>query len=276
MYFNTFDKNKISFKIFNNNKKENIIILHGWTARGSFYYFLKRYLDFANLIIWDARGHGDSFKDKDASIEKIAIDLRVLIENLNLNNLTVIGHSMGALTLFEYFSQFEEPKIDRIVIIDQSPKLITDNDWNLGLYGNFTHEDNKKLIKEFEEDLSIGLIKLSYAYGINEDYRKMYNENFELLYSNRRIFDEEQKTSLINIWKTFSVKDYRPVLNKIKIPTLLIYGGKSQFYKRETGLYMKNNISNSRLVYFEDQDHSPLIGKPALFKNEVYDFIKGV
>ncbi|HOJ50094.1 MAG TPA: alpha/beta hydrolase [Spirochaetota bacterium] len=275
MVFTSFDSCKIYFNVFERDSEENILILHGWTANSSFYYFLKRYIDYANLVLWDARSHGKSTLDKDATIEKIARDLRCLLEVIGDKKLTIMGHSMGALTIFEYISQFGVDGIDKIVIIDQSPKLITDSEWGLGLYGNFSYQMNQSLIKEFEEDLSLGLIKLSYAYGINPEYNKMYKDNFDYLYSNRRIFQDEQSLGLINIWKSFSVKDYRGILEKIDIPVLLIYGAKSQFYKVGTGLYLKSKIKKSKLFIFENGDHSPFLSDPESFSGHVYNFIKG-
>ncbi len=57
------------------------------------------------------------------NIQSLAKDLNELIEYLNLNEITLIGHSLGAGTIYNYINQFGTSKIKRIVAVDMSPYL---------------------------------------------------------------------------------------------------------------------------------------------------------
>jgi pimeloyl-ACP methyl ester carboxylesterase len=75
--------------------------------------------------------------DTPATVQRMAQDLRDLLQHFKLSDVTLVGHSMGALTIWEYIRQFGTDGLSRLCLIDQSPKLVTDATWSLGVYGDF-------------------------------------------------------------------------------------------------------------------------------------------
>ena len=67
----------------------------------------------------------------------MACDLQNLLDHYRLDQAVVVGHSMGALTLWQYLRDFGEGRLSRLVIIDQSPRLVTGEGWQNGIYGDF-------------------------------------------------------------------------------------------------------------------------------------------
>ena len=60
-----------------------------------------------NIVIYDQRGHADSDKSKiHMNIQRLGQDLNEIIKSLNLENVTLIGHSLGAATIYSYVNQF--------------------------------------------------------------------------------------------------------------------------------------------------------------------------
>lgn len=62
---------------------------------------------------------------------------------------------------------------------------------------------------------------------------------------------------LISIWKSLSLVDYREILPKISVPTLLVHGDESQFYSVELAQYVRDSIPDAQLHIYEGSDHSP-------------------
>lgn len=94
---------------------ETLIFCHGLNsshnANKDFYNEFKK--DY-NIIIYDQRGHADSDKSTiHMNIQRLGQDLNEIIEALNLDNITLIGHSMGAATIYSYINQFGCDKIKR-------------------------------------------------------------------------------------------------------------------------------------------------------------------
>ena len=72
------------------------------------------------------------------SVERMADDLHDLLDHFRLERPVIVGHSMGALTFWAYIARHGCGRLDRIGVIDQSPRLITDADWRLGIYGDWS------------------------------------------------------------------------------------------------------------------------------------------
>ncbi|CAK0779752.1 hypothetical protein CCP2SC5_950017 [Azospirillaceae bacterium] len=86
------------------------------------------------------------------SVKRMATDLQCLLTHFRINQPIVIGHSMGALTLWQYIADYGCDAIKCLGIIDQSPRLITDSSWGLGIYGEFSAERNQAFIESLHRD----------------------------------------------------------------------------------------------------------------------------
>lgn len=107
---------------------ETLIFAHGLNSNRlnnkDFYNEFKN--DF-RVITYDQRGHGDSDKSTvHMNVKRLGRDLNCIINALKLKNVTVIGHSMGAATIYSYVNQFGCKNLKRIVASDMSPYMRND------------------------------------------------------------------------------------------------------------------------------------------------------
>jgi non-heme chloroperoxidase len=96
----------------------------------------------------DARGHGVTGANpapgaEPPTVERMARDLKQVIDHVGLKAPLLVGHSMGALTLWQYIVLYGCRGLGGLCIIDQSPKLVTDPGWRLGIYGDFPEARNQ-------------------------------------------------------------------------------------------------------------------------------------
>ena len=76
------------------------VFIHGWAATRRFWHFqIERLSEQYRTVALDLRGHGDSQKqgDLDFSVERMAEDVRELIEHLQLDGFILVGHSLGGV-----------------------------------------------------------------------------------------------------------------------------------------------------------------------------------
>ena len=102
--------------------KETIVFLHGsglshivWSLTEQFFSNNN-----FNVLSIDLPGHGNSDGPCLDSIEKIADWLERVFNELNLNNLTLIGHSQGCLEILEYAHKYKD-RLKKLVFIGGNP-----------------------------------------------------------------------------------------------------------------------------------------------------------
>ena len=99
-----------------------LIILHGFLGSLDNWLTLgKRFSEHYDVILVDQRNHGKSFHSDEFGYEEMVTDLENLIEELELDNPILLGHSMGGKTVMQY-AAFHPQKIDKLIVADIGPK----------------------------------------------------------------------------------------------------------------------------------------------------------
>jgi pimeloyl-ACP methyl ester carboxylesterase len=268
------DGTKIHLKI--SGQGSPIVMLHGWTSSHQEWFpFLGELEKQHQVFRWDARGHGghDLGDGKSPTAERMAKDLANLIDHYQLDKVAVVGHSMGALTLWQYIRDFGTEQLSRLCIIDQSPKLMTDDQWNHGIYGDFNADKAGEMLSWLHEDFAEAVLKLT-AFGLNQRARDRYLAGASGWERSRTALRAQNSRPLIDCWASLTAADYREELGKIDVPSMLVYGGESNFYRNETAHYVASQIPNAILHIYEGADHSPHQWQRERFVKELIKFIK--
>ena len=252
-----------------------LILLHGWTSSAAEWFpFLDDFNAHHRVYRWDARGHGGHGLSHpgSATVERMARDLNNLVDHYGIENATAVGHSMGALTLWQYLRDHGSHGLGKLCLIDQSPKLLTGDDWAHGIYGSFGVDRNSELVSWLQEDFAEGVLKLTAPRPQRACPPEVPGKcpGWE---RSRAGLRNQDPAPLINCWLSLTAADYRDVLGRISLPTLLVYGGQSNFYRSETAHYVADNIPNAILRIYEGTDHSPHQWQRERFAQELREFI---
>ncbi len=251
-----------------------IVFLHGWTA--SHLEWSPLIHDLAphfRLYRWDARAHGGHAPrtTTEATARRMARDLDQMIEAFDLAGACFVGHSMGALTLWQYLRDFGSARIGALCLIDQSPKLITDSEWKLGIYGDFDAARSARFLAELREDFAESVLRLA-AQGLNDAAREGYAANSRGWQRVRKALHALDPEPLIACWQDLVRLDLREVLPAIDRPCLLVYGGHSNFYPVETAYWVQRHTPGARLSIHEQGNHAPHQMDPKRFVAELAAF----
>ena len=115
-----------------------VVLIHGYAAPAAAWALTTDALVAAGyrVIAFDRRSHGESetpvFGQRMARHGR---DIGELLEHLDLNDATLVGASMGGNAIWAYIDQYGPDRLQAIVIVDQTPKMLNSPDWPHGFYG---------------------------------------------------------------------------------------------------------------------------------------------
>ena len=137
-FFTTNDLVEINFHDYGSKENQAMILIGGYSS--SEVTWFAQIESFVNagyrVITYDHRSHGDSQKvDYGLTLHRLAMDLNELIEHLKLENVILIGHSMGAATIMAYEELFTDKNLKAVITEDQAPTFFKSADWLNGQYG---------------------------------------------------------------------------------------------------------------------------------------------
>jgi len=144
---------KVQYYIWNSEGEKTILLLHGWESNAARWRSLIKSLSDSNyrIIALDAPGHG-------ASSNK-AFDMLQYIEAINFvvkefKVDTMIGHSVGGASICFYFSRFQHPTFDQIILLGSPTEL---SHMVNGFYNILDFPSRLKRIFEFSFENKFGL-----------------------------------------------------------------------------------------------------------------------
>ncbi|MCF8154743.1 MAG: alpha/beta hydrolase [Rhodoferax sp.] len=254
-----------------------ILLMHGWTANHAAWSPLVAPLSqHYRLLRPDARGHGGHplTVNHEPDVKRLARDIINLLDHFEIERIAAVGHSMGALTLWQCIRDFGGERFSHLAFIDQSPKLMTDDMWHMGIYGDFDSARAQRFIDDLDADFVEAVLRLI-AFGLNDKARETYLRNSSGWRAAREALRNINPHSAIAIWRSLVAGDYRDVLATIDAPTLLAYGTSSNFYPREAAQFVASRIPKARLSFYEGADHGPHLLQPDRFAGELIALLNG-
>ncbi|MFZ4539199.1 alpha/beta fold hydrolase [Propionivibrio sp.] len=255
-----------------------ILLLHGWTSSHAAWAPLLKPLGAQHRLLRpDARGHGGHplTVNHAPDVKRLARDIINLLDHYQIERVAAVGHSMGALTLWQCIRDFGTERFSHIAFIDQSPKLLTDETWSCGIYGDFDSARAQRLLDDLGGDFIEAVLRLI-AFGLNDKARETYLRNTSGWRAVRDSLRNIDPPPAIAIWNTLVAADYRDVLPAIDVPTLLAYGTCSNFYTEATARYVAAHIPRARLSLYEGADHCPHLFQPERFAAELSQLLNTV
>jgi pimeloyl-ACP methyl ester carboxylesterase len=105
-----------------------LIILHGLLGAHGNWHTLSRnvFSDHATVYAVDQRNHGRSPHADVIDYPHMADDLKAFIEEHDLSDVTVLGHSMGGKTAMEAALRYPT-LIDKLIVVDMAPRAYPPN-----------------------------------------------------------------------------------------------------------------------------------------------------
>lgn len=95
-----------------------MVILHGlFGFSDNWQTHAKKLAEYYRVILVDLRNHGHSEWTEDFSYSLMAQDVKELCDDLGLNKIILLGHSMGGKVAM-YFAQYYEEFLEKLIVVD--------------------------------------------------------------------------------------------------------------------------------------------------------------
>jgi pimeloyl-ACP methyl ester carboxylesterase len=94
-----------------------LVIAHGFCLNQDSWHFQRKDLrGRARMVLWDQRGHGRSERGplENTTVEQLGRDLKTVVDTFADGPVTLVGHSMGGMTVMSLAAQFPEMFVDRV------------------------------------------------------------------------------------------------------------------------------------------------------------------
>ena len=108
-----------------------IVLIHGWSqCAEEFKHQIEPLSARYDVIAVDQRSHGESQKvSYGLKISRLSKDLYELLTELELNDVALLGHSMGSAVIWCYIDLFGAEHLSKIILVDQAPFVTSDPHW---------------------------------------------------------------------------------------------------------------------------------------------------
>lgn len=246
-----------------NGQGKPIIFIHGnFNDSRIWEYQVKRFSEEYKAISYDLRGYGKSSTPETTFSH--TDDLKFLIENIDVNEVTLIGSSLGGSIAIDFTLKYPN-LVDKLILA--APAL---NGYKYPF----------RLSIEAMKNLYFKKTKGNEA-AINKFIENPYWEY--LFPSQENKTAREMVLSIVRDEKNFyswNPNLAKPLevnaidcLNAIEIPALIVLSDKDKDFNIKVGNYIHKNIRNSKKVIMSNCGHLPFVERAQEFNKIVMDFI---
>ncbi|WP_446743707.1 alpha/beta fold hydrolase [Silvibacterium acidisoli] len=249
-----------------------IVLIHGWPLTGDSWESQAEFLaeNGHRVIAYDRRGFGRSDQPWTGyDYDTLAADLHALMEELDLQDATLVGFSMGGGEVVRYLSTYGESRVAKAVLISAvTPYLLKTEDNPSGV--------DQKVFAEIERQIRAG----------RQDFLKDFAAKF---YGRTTLKHPVSETVLqwfqsmawtgslratLGAAKAWSTTDFRADMEQIRLPVLVIHGtGDATIPIDASGRRSVELLQNGTLLEYEDEPHGLTVTATERVNEDLLDFI---
>jgi len=257
----TFEKKHVAIKngdvsiayTMSGNGDTSIVFVHGWGISKEYW---KQQLEALSsdytVVALDLGGHGQSGHNRENwTIEEFAKDVRAVIDGLQLNNVILVGHSMGGEIILQTALTLPG-KVIGFIGIDNFKQFVT----------SFTPQEEKQ-VSEFMQDLKTNFDSTATMYTRLALFPQGYPDTNSV---NRVVRSIRQTDSVVAIKALeslmyFALKDSE-MISRLPIPAHLIV---SDYTATNEESFRKAAKAGSSIRVIKGTGHYPMIEKGQQF-----------
>jgi non-heme chloroperoxidase len=252
-----------------------IVLIPGWSQTAAqFQGQLDGLKDRYRLIAIDMRGHGQSTKPEHGyRISRLAKDLYDVLAALDLEDVTLLGHSMGCSVIWSYLDLFGPKRVKKLALIDQMPFIMGNPDWS-----EQERIESGAILDQTTLYPTINGLAGPDGVAVTTDFvGGMFTAAYDrakvawVIEQNLKLPRRHAATLLYN----HATQDWRDTIRRISLPTLIV-GGRKSLIPWRSQVWMQSVIPGSRLEIFEEDEggnHFMFMEKPEKFNAVLADFV---
>jgi non-heme chloroperoxidase len=249
-----------------------VILIHGWPLDHQMWEFQIPALVQSGhrVIAYDRRGFGKSSRPWDGyDYDTLSEDLKILIEQLDLHDVTLVGFSMGGGEVVRYISRYGIARVSKIVLLGAvTPSL-------KNTFANPDGVDQKvfdEMLESIQKDRFAFMTEFSKQFFgvtlINKPVStEMMNHYASIAYAS-------SPHAMIECAKAFSQTMFEADVASVNVPTLIIHGESDKTVPIEaTGERTAALIPGSRFIRYADAPHGFFYTEREKLNRDLLEFL---
>ena len=250
-----------------------VVLIHGWPLSAQAWAPQVSVLQAAGyrVVAYDRRGFGRSDKPESGyGYDVLADDLQRVMDQCELQDVTLVGFSMGGGEVARYIARYGESRLHSVVFASAVPPYLMKTADNPD--GPLTPEKAQQKKHALEQDRS--------AY-FEEFTRNFFSANGELQVTESQRGDaivlchESAQHGALACMDSFSTTDFREDLKKVTVPTLVIHGEADAIVPVEgSGLRTHRAVAHSKLVTVSGAPHGLNVSHAQAFNDALLSFLQ--
>jgi non-heme chloroperoxidase len=253
-------------------KGRPLVFIHGWPSSHQMWEYQLTYFGAKGyrVIAYDRRGFGKSFKPWDGyDYNTLASDLKLVLDTLDLKDVTLIGFSMGGGEVVRYCSQYNSERVRSIALISSVVPF---------LLKTATNPDGvpQEVFDGFIENLLDD--RPAFLNGFGKDF---FGETLINHPISQASMDWAHSLTLvaspkatIDCVSSFSATDFRKDLQEIRVPTLIIHGDNDKIVPIEVSSQKTAQaIPGSVFKVYEGSPHGLFITDKDQLNSDIEEFL---
>ena len=229
-------------------KGDILLFIHGLSDNLLYWEVLDSHLKkYYQVIRVDLRGHGESeLGIENISIDSYVEDLKYLLDELGIENINLIGFSLGGAVALEFTIKYPQ-FVDSLILMSTFFKA---------------DEYSKNIFNQFKNALDVGFeefVDFMLPLVLCPNVIENHNEELEMLkLISSQSANVEAYTKAVDACLTFDVENE---LSSIVVSTLILAGQYDEIFPLKMQIEFQNKIKNSKLIVFENTKHNLLVGR---------------
>lgn len=247
-------------------KGKPVVFLHGWPANHKMFEYQMTELpnEGYRFIGIDMRGYGKSDRPWNGyDYDRMADDVRAVIDMLELDNVSLLGFSMGGSIAIRYMTKHSGHHVSKLILSGAAAPIFTQqDDYPYGMKQEevtdliqATFDDRPKMLEDFGSMF----------------FAKEKSEPFTTWFFNLGLDASPHGT--IKSAEALRDEDLRSELANVKVPTAIFHGKQDQICPFEFAEEMHRGIENSTIIAFEDSGHGTIHDEREKFNTELINFL---
>ncbi len=253
-------------------KGDPIVFIHGWPLSHEMWEYQVtplRELGY-RCITYDRRGFGKSEQSlKSYDYDVLAEDLKNLLDEINVDNVTLVGFSMGGGEVIRYCSKYNNKRVSKVILVSSIiPYMLQTDDNPEGVpadafdeFENQIREDRPGFFSNFcKHFYGVGFLSHPVSDGI-------------LNWTHSMLFPASQK-AVLNCMSSFSQTDFRNELSAINVPVLIVHGDNDRTVPiKATSEQAAKMIKGAVYKIYPDAPHGLFFTHKDILNRDIISFI---
>jgi len=250
-----------------------VVLIHGWPLSAQAWEPQVSVLRAAGfrVVAYDRRGFGRSDKPESGySYDSLADDLQHVMEQCGLQDVTLVGFSMGGGEVARYVARWGESRLHSVVFAAAVPPFLMKTADNPD--GPLTPE------KARQTKLALDLDRSAFFDHFTRDFFSA-SGTLQITESQRgeaiALCQQSAQHAALACMESFATTDFREDLKKVTVPTLVIHGDADAIVPIEgSGLRTHRVVLHSKLVKVNGAPHGLNVSHAQAFNDALLSFLR--